>query len=329
MLHEHVPAPGLGGGGAESLLRDQTEALRRRGHEIAWLQACRFEDTIELAVNQFQPDVVHIGTIHNFIGPQPAQWLLAHNVPAVWAIMDYWPWCQSRMLLKDGDQSCSAVASVCDNDCATHRRDPSLLELVNQFHVVALNRFTADIYRRNGLRADSIVELGVDTALFSPGEKAAASNVNIVTCNAWGSPPTKGLHVIRKAIEGTSINVGIITGMAREKVAEALKCADIFIAPSCYQETWGLTATEAMASGCAVIASDVAGYRAQIEPGVTGLLFENRNYIELRDAITTLMSAHGLRRALGRRAREHVLEDHTLDKMAERWEGVYQAAMGK
>ena len=55
-----------------------------------------------------------------------------------------------------------------------------------------------------------------------------------------------------------------MAGLPREKVAEGLKKAHIYVFPSVYEETWGLCLNEAMASGCACIASDVAGARAQI-----------------------------------------------------------------
>ncbi len=93
-VSEHKAEPGLGGGGAESMLRDLTTALTARGHAVAWLQSTQ----IEQAVEQFKPDICHVQTIHNFIGMGLATWLQEHRVPMVWALMDYWPWCRGRML---------------------------------------------------------------------------------------------------------------------------------------------------------------------------------------------------------------------------------------
>ena len=74
-----------------------------------------------------------------------------------------------------------------------------------------------------------------------------------------------------------------------------------------------------MASGCACIASDVAGARAQIEQGVTGLLVPPRNPKALRDAIELLLHDNDLRETLGKNARNHSVADHNLEAMGRRW----------
>ena len=322
MLHEHQTPPGKGGGGAESLLRDQTEALRRLGHSIAWLQGPQ----IEQAVEQFRPDVVHVGTIHNFIGMEPVQWLQGAGVPHIWAIMDYYPFCKGRMLLRNYDQPCSAVRGVCDASCEQGRA--SYLDTVNGSFVVALNPHTADIYRRNGLRCDAVVELGVDTDLFSPDpSRTSDGSVSIYTSSAWAEYPAKGMDYLKKAIEDSRYNVNLMTGLERTQVAAGLKRADLFVFPSTYEETWGLCLNEAMATGCCVIASDVAGARAQVHDGL-GVLVPPRNPLALYEAIDWLSHDHEVRMEMGLLAREHVAAEHSLEAMGRRWEAVYREVLG-
>ena len=79
-----------------------------------------------------------------------------------------------------------------------------------------------------------------------------------------------------------------------------------------------------MASGCACITTDTTGGRAQVEDGVTGLIVKRRDPEGMREAIDRLMGDPGLRERLGKAAREHVAQDHSLEAMARRWVEVYE-----
>lgn len=334
LVHEDTRAPGQGGG-AESLLRDQTEALRRLGHTVAWLQS----EHIQQAVDEFRPDVVQLLTIHNFLPgwQRMARWLQEQHIPHVWALADYWPFCRGRMLLVDwiDGPGCSAVAGVCEQECLSGKAPPEWrgrspadwLETVNGSPVVALNAHTAAIYQRNGVRCDHVVELGVDTEMFRPDPAKRNGQAAIYTSSAWPEYPVKGMPILKAAIAGTPYQANLIAHQSRENVAEGLKRADVYVFPSTYQETWGLSLCEAMASGCACVASDVAGARAQVEHGETGLLVPPRDPVALRDALDWLMGDGDLRRRLGQAARAHVEAEHSLEAMGRRWEGVYGAVL--
>jgi glycosyltransferase involved in cell wall biosynthesis len=320
---EHLAAPGLGGGGAESLMYDLTKAMTRRGHAVQWLQ----NPDIAGAVSQFRPDIVHMQTIHNRFGMGPARWLQDNHTPHIWAMMDYYQMCSGRMLLRQGDEPCAAVSGLCDGNCVWGRVNPEYPAVVNRSPVVALNAYTAEIYRRNGVRADYVVELGVDTELFSPDyAQRPTDRVNIYTSSAWADTPHKGMRYLFEAARD-AYPVQLLSNMPREQVALGLKKAHIYVLPSTYEETWSLTTNEAMASGCAVIASDVAGPRAQIHEGM-GVLVPPRDAKALREALDWLTRDHETREAMGKLAREHVLADHTLDAMGQRWEAVYTAVLG-
>jgi glycosyltransferase involved in cell wall biosynthesis len=169
--------------------------------------------------------------------------------------------------------------------------------------------------------------LGVDTELFSPDLSQRDAEVSIYTATAWPQMPVKGMHIVKKAIDGLDLKVNLITGQSRENVAKALKQAHIFLFPSCYEETFGLCLCEAMASGCACIASDVCGARAQIDHNITGLLVPPADPAALRDAIMFLLDNRSIRESIGYVAHVHVRKAHSLEAMGERWEGAYKQAM--
>jgi glycosyltransferase involved in cell wall biosynthesis len=245
-------------------------------------------------------------------------------VPHVWTVMDYYPFCGGRMLLRNWDRPCSAVLGVCDGDCTEGRSNPEWLEIANASPVVALNEHTAAIYLRNGLRVDYTVELGVDTDAFAPDPTRTSDGaVTVYTSSAWAAFPAKGMRYLQTAIEGTDHGVQLMTGLTRDRIAEGLKSADIYVFPSVYEETWGLCLNEAMATGCCVIASDVAGARAQVHDGL-GVLVPPRDPGALRDALDWLTRDHETRIEMGLLAREHVEKEHSLEAMGRRWEAVYR-----
>lgn len=102
----------------------------------------------------------------------------------------------------------------------------------------------------------------------------------------------------------------------RRDVAQLLKAADVYVQPSRW-ESFCLAALEAMASGRAVIASDVPGLAQIVSPA--GLLFTAGDASELADRIKLLLGNSAMRARLGaaafKRARQFGL-DATLDRYA-------------
>lgn len=74
----------------------------------------------------------------------------------------------------------------------------------------------------------------------------------------------------------------------------------IFIAPS-HEEGWGLPACEAMACGCALVASDVGGHREFASDGDTALLFPARDIDALARRVQELVADPQARIALAQR----------------------------
>lgn len=316
------------GGGAESLREDIIRGLQARGHSVARLGLEDFRGQAPDAVmsdacSRLQPDAVMVSTIHNFIGVEPIEWLQRERIPNLLMLNDYWPFCGPRMCLVRGDCSCSAVRGRCDRECG-QGLDSSYVDLVNGSYHVTYNPHSADIMRRHGLRVDATVDLGVDERMFYPDEESRGPVDRVFTSSAWPEWPTKGMHILRQACAGGCWGVALISKMKRADVARALRQAHIYVMPSCYEETWGLCLTEAMMTGCACIASDVAGPRHQIRSGLTGLLVPPRNPEALRQAVEALLEDDALRVRLGHNARAWAAERYTLGEMAQRWESVLE-----
>jgi glycosyltransferase involved in cell wall biosynthesis len=65
---------------------------------------------------------------------------------------------------------------------------------------------------------------------------------------------------------------------------------------------------EAMLTGLPVVASDIAGPREQVVPGVTGLLVPPRQVAPLADALARLAADPALRAAMGEAGRARAIE---------------------
>jgi len=91
---------------------------------------------------------------------------------------------------------------------------------------------------------------------------------------------------------------------------------------STHFEGMPLALVEAMAAGCACVASDVIGVRGVIEDGVTGLLVPEGDAQALADAIARLLRDPALVARLGAAARERALAEHGLALMRQRYEAL-------
>jgi trehalose synthase len=83
------------------------------------------------------------------------------------------------------------------------------------------------------------------------------------------------------------------------------------------REGFGLTVTEAMWKGAAVIGGNVGGIKRQIQDGKNGFLVDTVD--QAADRIVQILKDPELRQRLGARARETVRENSLMSRLAEDW----------
>lgn len=113
------------------------------------------------------------------------------------------------------------------------------------------------------------------------------------------------------------------TGL-RSDIPEILASTDIFVLPS-YSEGLSNALMEAMASGCACIASDVGGNRFLIENGVSGFLFPAGDQDALASHIRRLIEDPTKRAMLGMQARKRIDAVFSWEKVGEEYRKVFEA----
>ncbi|OGO64262.1 MAG: hypothetical protein A2Z45_07040 [Chloroflexi bacterium RBG_19FT_COMBO_55_16] len=106
-----------------------------------------------------------------------------------------------------------------------------------------------------------------------------------------------------------------------DRVPELLASADVFVLPSQrdeYGNVDGLPTVllEAMSSGVAVVASDIGGVRLVLENGRTGLIIPPGEPIALAQAVLTLVGDPDRRVAIGKAARQAVVERFNWESVA-------------
>jgi glycosyltransferase involved in cell wall biosynthesis len=116
----------------------------------------------------------------------------------------------------------------------------------------------------------------------------------------------------------------VFLGEARhEQVAQYLRLSDCFVFPS-QREGLPNGVIEAMASGLAVICSDIPGVTTDlIEHGVDGLLLKTRNPQELAEMIMKLRKNESLRRRLAANAAQKARSKFSIDVVAEQHRQMY------
>lgn len=115
--------------------------------------------------------------------------------------------------------------------------------------------------------------------------------------------------------------------LPRVEVAEWLAASDLFVLPSRYEGGPATALMEAMACGCAVVATDVSGTSELVTDESLGLLVPPQDPSGLADAIRKLLANSELRASLARRAREKVLAEFTIEACMKRTEEVLERTL--
>lgn len=136
----------------------------------------------------------------------------------------------------------------------------------------------------------------------------------------------KGEEYLKKNLErriaesGYSKNIkllGLVSNM--EKFYRSL---DIFVLPSIKPEPFGLVILEAMARDIPVIATNFGGPSEIIQNGVTGILVEPENVLELSNEIKRLINDSEKRMEIARNGQKMQQEKFSIDEYIEKIQGV-------
>ena len=156
-----------------------------------------------------------------------------------------------------------------------------------------------------------LIPNGVDTARFAAARREPGARPEIVFLGRLDEP-RKGLDILLAALEqlDRDVRVTVIGGgrerevpgvdfvgrVSDEEKAAILGRADIYVAPNTGGESFGIVLVEAMAAGCAVVASDIEAFAAVADDAA--LLFETGSASALAAQLRLLLDDPALRTRL-------------------------------
>lgn len=148
-------------------------------------------------------------------------------------------------------------------------------------------------------------DLLLDAALLLAKTSKPAFSLQIVGANNWTGLELDNYQLkLRErveALEKLGVSVRQTGHINRMDVPDQFRRAHIHIVPSRWDEPFGLTTVEGMASGLATVASNTGGSPEIIADA--GFLFERDNASDLAQKLEPLLSDENLRRDYGARAR--------------------------
>jgi phosphatidylinositol alpha-mannosyltransferase len=218
---------------------------------------------------------------------------------------------------------------------------------------VAVSEAARQTGERSGGGTFEVLFNGVDVERFASAEPERAPGGEPVVFFVGRHEERKGLKVLLEAFE--SLDRPAVLGIAGDgpetkalrarhpqshrirwlgvldddELARRLAGADLLCAPSLHGESFGVVLLESMAAGCAVVASDIEGYRAAagglaalVPPGDADALAG-----ALDVALADAERGSGASSLEAREAREAHVRRWSMDALAERYVDVYERAI--
>lgn len=207
----------------------------------------------------------------------------------------------------------------------------------------------------------AITPFGVDVELFSPDKRNRGEDGMFVIGTIKALDPKYGIEYLLKAaalvrqkepqiplclrIAGKGpyaeeyralsqeLGIGEITNwlgfISQEQAAVEWANMDLAVIPSTLEsESFGVSAVEAEAAGCAVIISDIPGLMEATSPGKTSVVVPRKDENSLADAIISLYHDTERRSRMREMGRQYVLEHYSLESCFGDIEDLFQQIVG-
>jgi glycosyltransferase involved in cell wall biosynthesis len=133
---------------------------------------------------------------------------------------------------------------------------------------------------------------------------------------------------LRKLAAVSGAGDRILFAGQQEDVVPWMQALDVFALPSTGNEGVPQALMQAMATGLAAVSTPVGAIPELIEDGRTGLLVPPENVEALTAALARLLADAARRESLGTAARERIVQGFTSDAMLDRMEAICREAAG-
>src|SRR3990170_252306 len=308
-------------------------------------------------IRTFEPDIVHLQSA-SFLHPPGVNGSLAdscevplvttvHDTPSSWRVFHVIP--GLRKIYKK--TSCFLVHSRAVARTMSIFQGIDEGKVVEIAHGVDLDRYSprsprGEVLGRYGLEGQRIILFfgfvrpgkGLET-LLEAWKKVESSFADAILVVA-GGVPTEAMryHLLLKSearyparirrltsqlgLSNRVVFTGYVPGLL---VPGLLAAAEIVVLPYEGGVSQSGPLHKALASGCAIVATNVPGFQALLDDGNCGVLVPPQNPDALAEAIRTLLEDRVKARALGRQARETAENSLGWSTIAARTFGIYHS----
>lgn len=153
----------------------------------------------------------------------------------------------------------------------------------------------------------------------------AAKNIRGTILILGDGPERQNLEKLIKSQKTTNVKIlGWIQSGDQLGFHAFYARADVFVAPSVWQEPFGLVILEAMASKKPVVATHTGGVTSIIKDGLNGFLVKTKDSKALAEKINMLLDDEKLRKRIAKNAYETIKEKFTWEKIADEFEHMYK-----
>lgn len=194
-------------------------------------------------------------------------------------------------------------------------------------NAVDINRFKPRSIRRENLVVwvgRFVPEKDLDTLVKAIA--IVAKRFKDVEVCMVGDGPLKNEIIRLVHVSGLTTHFNFTGSLGLAQVADILGTASIFVLPS-LKEGMPNSLLEAMASGLAVVGSDISGIKALVTHDKNGLLVPPKNCHALSKAILELLENPDLRSKMGQNARLYIVKTHSWNTIISDIECIYNEAL--
>lgn len=326
--------------------------------ETFWSRQTQRE--LEDIFDKFRPDAIHVHNTFPLISPSLYWAAHRRRIPVIQTLHNFRLLCPQAMFLRQGKvcEDCLGVmpwrgairgcyrnsvghTSVLAFMLATHRLMGTYSGKVTRY--IALNNFCREKFVAGGLPASkiSVKPNFVDFPRKEDGERSGGLFVGRLMpekgletlVEALKQLPQKRLTIVGDGPEAFRLKgqPGIIQAgqLQRNEVMKKMRLARWLVMPSIWYETFGMVLIEAYASSLPVIASRLGAMADLVEEGVTGLLFNPGDPVDLAAKMLWAEQHPEAMRKMGENARKKYEEFYTPDANYQQLMAIYRQAISE
>lgn len=342
-----------------SLHNDALKQMPRAAAAIAAIWSRHSACDIAAACDRFQPDVIHAHNTFPLISPSLYWTAWRKQVPVVQTLHNFRLICPQAIFLRNGKicEDCigklpwravrhkcyresAAQSAVAASMVAIHRLLGTYRDRVTRY--IALTTFARDKYVEGGLPADRIrIKPNFVSSSGSPRWVERQGGLYVGRLSS-----EKGLDTLAQAVQRLEdpdlavIGQGPLEALAQqtfgthylgyrtlEQILQRMQTARYLVVPSICYENSPRTIVEAFSCGLPVIASRLGALATIVHEGVTGLLFEPSNPLDLAAKIAWAQAHPAEMVRMGQAARAEYEAQYTPERNHEILMDIYEDAI--